>query len=139
MNETLSLDFEVKSSIERVWDALTNSAMLSRWMFFEANNFQAVVGHKFQFRPKPETGWPATVDCEVLEVDAPHRLSYTWEVREISHRTQITWTLTETQEGVTRIHLEQTGFARDAKQEMEGAKYGWTRQVGQLQALLASP
>jgi uncharacterized protein YndB with AHSA1/START domain len=136
MRETVSLDFELKSPIDRVWRALTDAATLSQWMFFETDNFQPVVGHTFQFRTKPEIGWPATVDGEVLEVVPPHRLSYTWEVRALSHRTTVTWTLTESEPGVTRLHLEQTGFAGGATQEIEGAKQGWTHQVTQLEQLL---
>ena len=136
MSETVSLEFELKSPIERVWHALTDSATLSKWMFFETNDFQPVVGHRFQFRTKPETGWPAIVDCEVLEVDEPNRLSYTWVVRDLSHHTKVTWTLTESENGVTRLQLEQSGFASEAMREIEGARYGWTHQVDQLQKLL---
>jgi uncharacterized protein YndB with AHSA1/START domain len=138
MSATVSLDFEVQSPIERVWHALTDAATLAKWMFFETTDFQPVVGHRFQLRAKPETGWTGVVDGEVLAVDAPHRLSYTWEVRALAHRTQVTWTLTAVEDGVTRLHLEQSGFASDARQELEGAKYGWTHQVGQLQQLLAA-
>ena len=138
MSETVSLDFELKSPIERVWHALTDSATLSKWMFFDTDDFKPVVGHKFQFRGKPATGWTLGVQCEVLEVDEPHRLSYTWVVEAHRHHTQVTWTLTAAENGVTRLHLEQSGFASEAKQEIGGAKYGWTAQVEQLQKLLAS-
>ena len=140
MSETVSLDFELTGPIERVWHALTDSATISKWMFFETNDFQPVVGHKFQLRGKPGAGgW--NVDCEVLDVDKPHRLSYTWEAPGFSgapHRTTVTWTLTEAANGVTKLHLEQSGFASDAKQEIGGAKYGWSAMIGQLQTLLAS-
>ena len=138
MSETVSLDFELKSPIERVWQALTDSAMLSKWTFFESNDFQPVVGHKFRFRGKPATGWTGIVDCAVLEVDEPHRLSYTWGVEANLHHTKVAWTLTEAEHGVTRLHLEQSGFASEAKQEIGGAKYGWMRMLDQLQNLLAS-
>ncbi len=139
MTESVSLDFELKSPIERVWHALTDAAMLSKWMFFEPNDFQPVVGHRFQFHGKAATGWTGIVDCEVLEVDAPHRLSYTWETEGQvgQHRTIVVWTLTPSVSGVTRLHLEQSGFDRAAKQEIGGAKYGWTHQLNQLQTLLA--
>lgn len=52
MSETVSLDFELKSPIERVWHALTDPATLSQWTFFETNDFQPVVGHRFHFRGK---------------------------------------------------------------------------------------
>ena len=50
----------------------------------------------------------------------------------------VTWTLTETEGGVTRLHIQQRGFRSEAKQEIGGAKYGWMTMVDQLQCLLAS-
>lgn len=137
MSETVSLDFELKSTIDRVWHALTDAETLGRWMLFETSDFQPVVGHTFHFLGKPESGgW--VIDCQVLAVDRPHRLSYTWVVEANRHHTTVTWTLTEAENGVTRLHLEQSGFASEAKQEIGGAKYGWLHMVGQLQNLLAS-
>ena len=134
--ETVSLDFALKSPIARVWNALTDPAMLSQWTFFDVDDFQAVVGYRFHFRGKASTGWTQVIDCEVLEVDAPHRLAYTWAVWD--HTTTVTWTLTEAEGGATRLHLEQSGFDSERRQEIGGAKYGWTAQVGQLQNLLAA-
>lgn len=139
MSETVVLNFELKSPIERVWHALTDSAMLSKWMLFKSNDFKPVVGHAFQFREA--SGWDGVVDCEVIEVDEPHRLSYTWVSggeNDQPHSTVVTWTLTEAEGGVTRLHLEQSGFRSDARQEIGGAKYGWMSMVDQLQSLLTS-
>jgi uncharacterized protein YndB with AHSA1/START domain len=138
MSETVSLDVELKSPIERVWQALTDSSLLSKWTFFETNDFQPVVGHKFQFRSQPGPGWTGIVDCEVLAADKPHRLSYTWVTgpEGLVVHTTVTWTLTEADKGVTRLHLEQSGFASEAAQAIGGAKYGWTRMVEQLRGLL---
>lgn len=138
MSETVSLDYELKSPIEQVWHALTNSTVLSQWMFFDPTDFQPVVGHRFQFRGKPSTGWTQVIECEVLEADAPYRLSYTWatEGQTGPHRTTVTWTLTESDHSVTQIHLEQRGFDSQATQEIGGATYGWTHQLNQLKSLL---
>ena len=141
MSETVVLDVEVKSPIERVWHALTDSATLSKWMLFTSNDFQPVVGHAFQFREAP--GWTGVIDCEVIEVDKPHRLSYTWVSDQVGpsnlpQSTVVTWTLTEAGGGVTRLHLEQSGFHSEARQEIGGARYGWTSMLDQLQGLLAS-
>ncbi len=139
MSETVVLDFELKSPIERVWHALTDSATLSKWMLFKSNDFKPVVGHTFQFREA--SGWTGVVDGEVIEVDKPHRLSYTWVSggeSNLQHSTVVTWTLTEAEGGVTRLHLEQSGFRSEAKQEIGGAKYGWMSMLDQLQSLLAS-
>lgn len=139
MSETVVLDFELKSPIERVWHALTDSTTLSKWMLFKTNDFKPVVGHAFQFREAP--GWAGSIDCEVIEVEQPHRLSYTW-VSEVEnnerHSTVVTWTLTEAEGGVTQLHLEQSGFQTGAKQEIGGAKYAWMSMLDQLQTLLPS-
>ena len=104
-------------------------------MLFKSNDFKPVVGHAFQFRETP--GWNGVIDCEVIEVDKPHRLSYTWvsdQVGEsnLQHSAVVTWTLTEAEGGVTRLHLEQSGFRSEAKQEIGGAKYGWMSMLDQL-------
>jgi len=139
MSETVVLDVEMKSPIERVWHALTDSATLSEWMLFQSNDFKPVVGHAFQFRESP--GWDGVVDCEVLAVEEPHRLSYSWASGgegDLPHATVVTWTLTEAEGGVTRLHLEQSGFRSEATQELGGARYGWMSMLDQLQTLLAA-
>ncbi|MFD4703347.1 hypothetical protein ACFWM3_00645 [Gottfriedia sp. NPDC058432] len=39
------------------------------------NDIKPVVGHKFNFRLEQ---YNLILDCEVLEVDEPNKLSYTW-------------------------------------------------------------
>jgi uncharacterized protein YndB with AHSA1/START domain len=141
MRETVVLDVEVKSPIERVWNALTDSATLSEWMLFKSNDFKPVVGHTFQFRESP--GWDGVIDCEVIEVDEPHRLSYTWVSDQLGpsnlpQSTVVTWSLTEAEGGVTRLHLEQSGFQSESRQEIAGARYGWTSMLEELQGLLTA-
>ena len=137
MSETVVLDYELKSPIDRVWQVLTDSATLSKWMMFKTNDFEPVVGHAFQFRDAP--GYDGVIDCEVTEVDEPHRLSYTWATAgqdALPHSTVVTWTLTEAESGVTQLHLEQSGFRSGAKQEIGGARYSWEMMLDQLQGLL---
>jgi uncharacterized protein YndB with AHSA1/START domain len=71
------------------------------------NDFEPRVGHKFKFRAKPGPGWDGIVNCEVLELDEPRRLSYSWKNSSID--TIMTFTLEPTAEG-TRLYLTQTGF-----------------------------
>ena len=91
---------------ELVWDALTNPEALGEWLM--ENNFQPRVGHKFQFRGKPQKGWDGIVDCEVLEIDRPKCLSYSWAGGK-KHETVVTWTLSADADG-TRLKLAHTGF-----------------------------
>ena len=58
---------------EKLWRALTEGPLLAQWMM--NNDFEPVVGRKFQFRAKPTPNWNGVVDCEVLIVDPFQRLS----------------------------------------------------------------
>jgi uncharacterized protein YndB with AHSA1/START domain len=131
MTETaVSMEFQFKSSIGKVWSALTDSATLAKWVM--ANNFEPVVGHKFQFRTEPSEWWNGIIECEVLAVDEPHKLSCTWASG--GENTTVTWSLRHT-DGTTYLQLEQAGFSR-AVQAVGGAKYGWAKMGGQLAKLL---
>ena len=60
----LSLDFQFKSPIDKVWNALTNPDILAQWVM--ENNFQPIVGYRCQFRNE---AIGLIVDSEVLVVD----------------------------------------------------------------------
>ncbi|MBO1914395.1 SRPBCC domain-containing protein, partial [Microvirga sp. 3-52] len=102
------------------------------------NDFKPVVGHKFQFRAEPSEWWDGIVDGEVLVVDEPHRLSYTWA--SAGETTTVTWTLKEDSDGTVHLHLDQSGFSDATKATegaIEGAKYGWTSMANKLEKVLA--
>ena len=123
----LSLDFQFKSPINKVWDSLTNSDTLAQWVM--ENNFKPIVGYKCQFRNEEIE---LIVDCEVLVVDEPYKLSYTWIGGPIN--TIVTWTLNQEGE-TTHLHLEQTGFNKE-DQAFNGAKYGWAYKIEELKRML---
>ena len=92
----------------KVWEALADSKAIAEWLM--ENDFEPKVGHKFQFhtKPVPMFDFNGVVDCEVLEVDAPHRLVYSWQSGPLG-RTIVAWTLEPVAEG-TRLKLEHNGF-----------------------------
>ena len=47
MTDSVELDVELSSPIDRVWNALTDSAILSKWMMFKTNDFKPELGHTF--------------------------------------------------------------------------------------------
>ncbi|MDM5248419.1 MULTISPECIES: SRPBCC domain-containing protein [unclassified Lysinibacillus] len=137
MKADVSLDYQFTSSIEQVWEALTDSDTLEKWIW--KNDFKPVVGHKFQFRAEPNEWWDGIVNCEVLKVEEPHTLSYTWA--SAGETTTVTWTLTQGADGTTNLHLDQTGFSEATKARqgaIEGAKYAWTNMGTQLEKVLAA-
>jgi uncharacterized protein YndB with AHSA1/START domain len=123
----LSLDFQFKSPINKVWDALTNSETLAQWVM--ENNFRPIVGYKCQFR-NPAIN--LVVESEVLVVDKPNKLSYTWVGGPIE--TIVTWTLKEEGE-TTHLHLDHSGFEKE-DQAFHGAKYGWTSMADELKKVV---
>lgn len=131
MSLTLTLDFQYETTIEKLWAALTDSSKLAKWTM--ENNFRPLVGYRFQFRAKPTEYWDGIVEGEVLVVDAPNRLSYTWGTGNERHT--VTWTLQDLGNGKVNLHLEQTGISN--AQALGGAKYGWTNWCGELGKLLA--
>lgn len=139
MSETVAvvLDAEMRSPIGRVWNALTDSETLSKWMMFKTNDFKPEVGHRFQFRDAPY--FDGVIDCKVTEVEEPTRLAYTWTTEGVDgqpHATVVTWTLSEGEGGMTRVHLEQRGFRPEAKQESGGAKAGWKAMLADLETVV---
>ena len=62
----------IEAPIQKVWDTVSTSEGIASW--FMPNDFVPEVGHEFYlqtpFGPSP---------CRVLEIDAPNRLSFTWD------------------------------------------------------------
>jgi uncharacterized protein YndB with AHSA1/START domain len=121
---------------EKLWRALTESALLAQWMM--NNDFEPEVGRKFQFRAEPNPKWSGVVDCEVLIIDPLRRLSYSWGVRESESGLQwvVLWTLTPA-EGGTHVRMEQSGFRPDQQAAFGGAKYGWGKFFSALERVLS--
>ncbi|REK76827.1 SRPBCC family protein [Paenibacillus paeoniae] len=131
MSLALTLDFQYKTTIDKLWSAITDSEKLAKWVL--KNDFKPIVGHQFQFRAEPNEYWDGVIDGEVLVVDPPSRLSYTWAVGEEKHT--VVWTLQELENGKVNLHLEQTGFSNP--HGLAGAKHGWSAWCGELEKLLA--
>ncbi|MDK8180276.1 SRPBCC domain-containing protein [Paenibacillus sp. UMB4589-SE434] len=130
MSLTLSLDFQYLTSIEKLWSALTDPSKLAKWVM--ENDFKPVVGYRFQFRTEPNEWWDGVIEGEVIIVDEPNCLSYTWASAGEQHT--VVWTLQALEDGKVNLHLEQTGFSN--AQGLEGAKYGWSGWCAKLEKVL---
>lgn len=138
MSESVVIDTQLNSPIDKVWSAITDSETLSKWMMFKTNTFKPTLGHAFQF--SGAQGYDQTIECEVTALEEPNTLAYTWSAPGQDgqpHKTVVTFNLTETEEG-THLNLVQSGFNPDAKQELGGAKYGWEFMLGELENVLAA-
>jgi len=76
---------------ERVWQVITNRHALAVWLM--ENDFEPRLGHKFRFQFEPQQGINNTIYCEVIQLDEPRCLSYTWRGSFMCQPTIVTWTL----------------------------------------------
>ena len=130
--ETISFEFDLHHSPEKVWRALTDPALLAEWLL-PAIGLQLEPGAEFMFKTQAYPGWDGTVKCRFLEIEPQRKLSYTWTVPFLD--TVVTFTLTPSALG-TRLSLVQSGFTSDQKRESGGARYGWKMMGGKLVDLL---
>jgi uncharacterized protein YndB with AHSA1/START domain len=129
---TLVLERVFPHPPEKLWRALTENPLIAQWLM--KNDFESVVGRKFQFRSEPMPNWDGVIDCQVLIVDRLKRLSYSWS--SLGLDSVVLWTLTPA-EGGTHVRMEQSGFRPDQQQAYQGANYGWQGFFAALEQILA--
>jgi uncharacterized protein YndB with AHSA1/START domain len=131
--ESISFEFDLHHSPEKVWRALTDPVLLSEWLL-PVVDLRLERGAAFMFKAQPQPGWDGTVNCRYIEIEPGRKLSWSWVVGDID--TVVTFTLTPSTSG-TRLSLVQSGFRPDQAQNRAGARYGWKMMGGKLIDLLA--
>lgn len=116
--ESIVVDYTLNEPPEQVWRTLTEPELLSQWLM--KNDIKASTGHTFTFRAEPQGDWDGIVYCEILEVDPPRKLAYSWKGGNEKDSpgaprldTVVTWTLEPTPSGGTLLHLVHEGFRPD--------------------------
>ncbi|CAN7203854.1 SRPBCC family protein [Neorhizobium sp. LjRoot104] len=131
---TVVVEREIPHPAEKVWRALTQQHLIEEWLM--KNDFQPVVGHRFNLRGE----WGGVLDCEVLAVELYRKLSYTWDHAHddaaYNLKSVVTLTLTPTSTG-TILRMEQSGFRPEQKLAYNGARHGWQGFFGALETVLA--
>jgi uncharacterized protein YndB with AHSA1/START domain len=121
---------------DRVWRALTDCRVLALWLL--PNSFEPRVGHRFQFvRPVPGSAGEV-IECEVIDLQPPFRLAYTWRGPADPAPSVVTWTL-QPVAGGTRLRLAHTR-ANEATAAHEGnaAARAWEHRLASLRRALRS-
>jgi len=92
---------------DHVWHALTDPDLLARWLM--PNDFRPAVGHQFTFRtePVPAHGFDGIVHCQVLDLDPPRLLRFSWRGGQLD--TVVSWRLVPEGAG-TRLLITHDGF-----------------------------
>ncbi len=96
-----------------VWRAMTDPKLVARWTTTgrggRPEGFEPRVGCEFRFIGKPLPGWKGIVYCEVLEVQAPRVLRYSWRGAEDERPTEVTYRVEPHPSGARLTYLH-TGF-----------------------------
>jgi uncharacterized protein YndB with AHSA1/START domain len=127
----LVIERELPHPPEKIWRALTQSSLIEAWLM--KNDFQPVVGRRFDFRSTPVPNWDGVIDGEVLVVEPNSRLSYSWGT--MGMESVVAWTLTPTKGG-THVRMEQSGFRSEQDANYKGARHGWTKFMGNLERVV---
>lgn len=124
---------------EKIWRALTQAPLIEQWLM--RNDFQPVVGRRFNFRATPMPGWNGVTDCEVLVVEPNERLAYRWNASGDQAanglKSVVTWTLTP-MEGGTHVRMEHSGFRPEDSDGYDAMSGGWPRIVAGLERVAAA-
>ena len=107
MTSTLVFKAQYPHAPERVWQALTQPKALAAWLM--DNNFEPCIGHHFQFKEASLPGLETVIDCEVIALEPPTRLVYTWKASGMPIPSLVTWMLTPI-EGGTQLQLHHSGL-----------------------------
>jgi uncharacterized protein YndB with AHSA1/START domain len=97
---------EYRHSPEAVWQALTDARAIRQW--WVDTDFVPEVGREFFLRDKPQGSWDGMVRGRVLEATPPSRVRFSWVGG--GHETTVTYELTPTPAGGTRLTLLHDGF-----------------------------
>ncbi len=128
---TLTIEREMPHPPEKIWRALTQGPLIEEWLM--KNDFQPVVGQRFNFRSTPVPNWNGVIDCEVLVVEPNSRLSYSWGT--MGMESVVVWTLTPTKDG-THVRMDHSGFRSEEDAAYKGATYGWQKFIGNLERVV---
>ena len=123
---SIEVDYDLPQPPEKVWRALTEPALLARWLM--QNDIKPEVGHAFSFQAEPIPGhWDGKVACVVLAVEPQRLLRYSWKggAGPSALDTTVTWTLERTAAGGTLLHLSHPGFTEANQMAFEMMGKGW--------------
>ena len=125
---TVVHEVEYPHPIDLVWQAITQREAVSEWLM-PTSDFRAEVGARFRFTQPATDRWSGIVEGEVVVVEPPHRLVYSWNG---GFPSTATFALKETESGGTRLRFEMAGFENAgafSDGASKGADYFWGKQA----------
>jgi uncharacterized protein YndB with AHSA1/START domain len=64
---SLTMEFDLPHPPAKVWRALTEPALLAKWLM--STDMRLAVGQGFTFKMAPTHGWDGVINCEMKEIE----------------------------------------------------------------------
>jgi uncharacterized protein YndB with AHSA1/START domain len=111
--------------VQAVWSEITSAAAISDWLMMATTDFEPAVGCRFRLKTDrlSTTGW---IEAEVLEIDAPRRMVWSWSVSDGNPPSTVSFDLVEDARG-TRLRLRHVGEFDE--QVVELLRSGWPGRI----------
>jgi uncharacterized protein YndB with AHSA1/START domain len=126
-NNPLIIEQVFNTSIDEIWNAITNKDEMKQW-YFDLEEFKAEVGFRFKFVGGTEYGVQYTHECEITEVVPLKKLTYSWRYQGYSGISFVTFELFN-QEDKTLLKLTHRGIETFPKDNTDLALHnfemGW--------------
>ena len=136
MMTRVTKEVSLKAPVEAVWQYLTEREKISKWLL--AISTSPNLGEEFKLTAPPKGGWDGTIICRVLEMEAPHKIAFTWYHNLLAHDTSVTITL-KSENGGTRLRLVHEGWdevSGDVRKHIADHSGGWSDHLKILQQIL---
>jgi len=126
MKDSIKLERIYNYRVDDLWNALTSAEAMSEWLM--PCDMVPKVGHKFNFKTKPQGSFDGIVHCEVLEVVPRQKLVFSWCSGKMN--TIVSFKLEALGEG-TKLYLEHTGFSSIFERVFirQLLKKGWKKKI----------
>lgn len=128
----LRIERRIAASIERVWTCLTTPDLIADWFF--AVDFRPEIGHRFRIQGEPVTGWRGWTEVEVLELEPPRRMLWSFDCTAEAAPSRVLFEL-EQREDHVRLILTHEGFVPPETRHL--LDQGWSTYTTTLAALAA--
>lgn len=131
-SEPIVFEYVFHSTIDDVWDAITDPTEMRQWYFEQIESFKAEVGFQTQFEVAFD-GKRFVHQWQVLEVIPRRRIAYSWRYEGYRGDSSTIWELTPVGSGI-KLRLLVEGL-ETFPQEMpeftrESCIQGWTYFLG---------
>lgn len=124
----------IKSTVDKVWAALTSKDKMKHW-YFDLDAFRPEVGFTFRFPGTGNKGENYMHVCTVIEVIPSQKLAYSWAYENYPGYSVVVFELADTKEGV-HVKLSHYGLETFPENNSDFARTsfnaGWSELIGNL-------